>query len=124
MVTRRGFTLIELLVALAIVALLLSIVVPRYFGSITRAEESVLKENLHTMRDAIDKHFADTGRYPDTLGQLVTKRYIRMVPDDPITQSSSTWIVIAPADAKLGAVYDIKSSAKGVGRNGKPYEEW
>ena len=124
MVTRRGFTLIELMVALAIVALLLSIVVPRYFGSITRAEESVLKENLHSLRDAIDKYFADTGRYPDSLEQLATKRYIRMVPEDPITQSSATWVVVAPADAKLGAVYDIKSSAKGVGRNGKPYEEW
>jgi general secretion pathway protein G len=124
MVKTKGFTLIELMVALAIVALLLSIVVPRYFGSITRAEESVLKENLHTLRDAIDKHFADTGRYPDTLEQLATKRYIRNVPEDPITQSTATWIVIAPTDAKLGAVYDIKSSAKGVGRNGKPYEEW
>jgi general secretion pathway protein G len=123
MVTRRGFTLIELLVAMAIVGLLLSIVTPRYFGSITRAEESVLKENLHLMRDAIDKHFADTGRYPDSLDQLATKRYIRMVPDDPITKSPA-WTVVAPADAKLGAVYDIKSSAKGVGRNGKPYEEW
>jgi len=119
-----GFTLIELLVALAIVALLLSIVVPRYLGSITRAEESVLKENLYLMRDAIDKHFADTGRYPDSLEQLATKRYIRMVPDDPMTKSPTTWTIIAPVDAKLGAVYDIKSSAKGVGRNGRPYEQW
>jgi general secretion pathway protein G len=67
MVRTRGFTLIELLVALAIVALLLSIVVPRYFGSISRTEEAVLKENLRSLRDAIDKHYADTGRYPDTL---------------------------------------------------------
>jgi general secretion pathway protein G len=116
--------LIELLVAMAIVGLLLSIVTPRYFGSITRAEESVLKENLFLLRDAIDKHFADTGRYPDSLDQLATKHYIRMVPDDPITKSSAGWTIIAPADAKLGAVYDIKSSAKGIGRNGKPYEEW
>ena len=123
MVTRRGFTLIELLVAMAIVGLLLSIVTPRYFGSITRTEESVLKENLFLLRDAIDKHFADTGSYPDSLEQLATKRYLRMVPDDPITKAA-TWTVIAPADAKLGAVYDIRSSAKGVGRNGKPYEEW
>lgn len=123
MVTKKGFTLIELMVALAIVALLLSIVVPRYFGSISRAEESVLKENLHTLRDAIDKHFADTGRYPDSLEQLAKSRYIRSVPDDPITGAAS-WIVVAPTDTKLGAVYDIKSSAKGLGRNGKPYEAW
>ena len=123
MVTRRGFTLIELLVAMAIVGLLLSIVTPRYFGSINRTEESVLKENLFLLRDASDKHFADTGSYPCSLEQLATKRYLRMVPDDPITKAA-TWTVIAPADAKLGAVYDIRSSAKGVGRNGKPYEEW
>jgi general secretion pathway protein G len=98
--------------------------VPSPFESITPAEESVLKENLFLLRDAIDKYFADTGRYPDSLEQLATKRYIRMVPDDPITKSAANWTVIAPADAKLGAVYDIKSSAKGVGRNGKPYEEW
>ncbi len=121
---RRGFTLIELLVALTIVALLLSIVVPRYFGSLGRAEESVLKENLHALRDAIDKHQADTGKYPGSLDELVTKKYLRSVPTDPITQSAATWVVVAPADAKQGAVYDVKSGAKGAGRDGKPYEQW
>ena len=124
MVKIRGFTLIELLVALAIVGLLLSIVVPRYFGSISRAEEAVLKENLRSLRDAIDKHFADTGRYPDSLEQLAVKRYVRNVPEDPITQSTSTWTLIAPLDPQLGVVYDVRSGAKGTGRNGKPYEEW
>src|SRR4030095_7617189 len=124
MVNRRGFTLIELLVVLAIVAMLLSIVTPRYFGSISRAEESALKENLHTLRDAIDKHFADTGRYPDSLEQLATKRYIRSVPDDPVTKSAATWAIVPPPDPALGGVFDIKSGAKGAGRNGKPYEEW
>ncbi|MGB3934165.1 MAG: prepilin-type N-terminal cleavage/methylation domain-containing protein [Burkholderiales bacterium] len=125
MVTRvRGFTLIELLVALTIVALLLSIVVPRFFGSLGRAEESVLKENLHALRDAIDKHQADTGRYPASLDELVAKKYLRSVPADPITQSSATWLVVAPADPQLGAVYDVKSGAKGTGRDGKPYEQW
>lgn len=119
-----GFTLIELLVALAIVALLLSIVVPRYFGALGRAEESVLKENLYALRDAIDKHQADTGRYPATLDELVAKKYLRNVPTDPITQSAHTWIVVAPVDAQLGAVYDVKSGAKGTGRDGKPYEQW
>ena len=66
----RGFTLIELLVALAIIALLLSLVVPNYFGSVTRADEAVLKENLYLMRDAIDKHYADTGRYPASLDEI------------------------------------------------------
>jgi general secretion pathway protein G len=121
---RRGFTLIELLVALTIIALLLSIVVPRYFGSLTRAEESVLKEDLHLLRDALDKHYADTGKYPASLDDLVTKKYLRSVPSDPITQSSATWIIVAPADPQQGAVYDVKSGAKGEGRDGRPYEQW
>lgn len=121
---RRGFTLIELLVALAIIALLLSLVVPRYFGSLTRAEEAVLKENLALMRDAIDKHYADTGRYPSSLDELAAKKYFRAVPADPITQSPATWILVPPADPQLGAVYDVKSGAKGAGRDGKPYEQW
>lgn len=124
MIRRNGFTLIELLVALTIIALLLSIVVPRYFGSVSRAEESVLKENLHALRDAIDKHQADTGRYPASLDDLVAKKYLRSVPSDPITQSSATWVVIAPTDPQQGLVYDVKSGAKGAGRDGKPYEQW
>lgn len=121
---RLGFTLIELLVALTIVALLLSLVVPRYVGGVARAEESVLKENLHLMRDAIDRHFADTGRYPSSLDELVTKKYLRNVPSDPITQSPATWVLVAPADPQLGAVYDVKSGAQGAGRDGKPYDQW
>jgi general secretion pathway protein G len=119
-----GFTLIELLVALTIIALLLSLVVPRYFGSLTRADEAVLKENLFLMRDAIDKHFADTGRYPASLDELAAKKYIRSVPNDPFTQSPSTWVLVPPSDPQQGAVYDVKSGAKGAGRDGKPYEQW
>lgn len=121
---KRGFTLIELLVAMAIVALLLSIVVPRYFGSLARAEEAALRENLYLMRDAIDKHYADTGRYPDSLDDLATRKYIRSVPSDPVTQSSTTWILVPPADLQQGAIYNIRSGAKGLGHDGKPYEQW
>jgi general secretion pathway protein G len=119
-----GFTLIELLVALAVIALLLSIVTPRYFGSVSKTEETVLRENLHLMRDALDKFYSDSGRYPDALDDLVAKRYLRAIPDDPITHSSATWVVLPPADAKLGAVYDVKSGAQGAGRDGKPYDQW
>lgn len=119
-----GFTLIELLVALTIIALLLSIVVPQYFGSLTRADEAALKEDLFLMRDAIDKHFADTGKYPATLEELVTKRYLRAIPPDPFTQTPATWSVIAPVDPQLGGVYDVKSSASGTDRNGTPYDQW
>jgi general secretion pathway protein G len=120
----KAFTLIELLVALTIIALLLTIAAPRYFGSLARAEESVLKENLFQLRDALNKHYADTGRYPTSLDELVAKKYLRSVPSDPITQSPATWIVVAPADPQLGAVYDVKSGAKGAGRDGRPYEQW
>jgi general secretion pathway protein G len=123
-IARLGFTLIEVLVVLTIVALLLSLVLPRYFGSLTRADEAVLKENLFLMRDAIDKHFADTGRYPDTLEELASKKYIRSVPHDPFTKSQTTWVVIPPSEAALGAIFDVRSGASGTGRDGKPYEQW
>ena len=124
MVSKRGFTLIELLVVLSIIALLLAIAVPRYFGGLTRAEEAALKENLFLMRDALDKHFADTGRYPTSLDDLVAKKYLRSIPIDPVTQAQSTWILVAPGDQKLGAVYDVKSGAEGSGADGKPYAQW
>lgn len=120
----KGFTLVELMVVLTVIALLLSIVVPDYVGRVRRAEEAVLKENLLVMRDALDKHYADVGRYPGTLEELVSRRYLRAIPDDPLTQSSRSWVVVAPTDAKRGGVYDIKSGAKGNGSNGTPYAAW
>ena len=119
-----GFTLIELMVVLAVVALLVAIVAPHYTGRITRAEETVLKEDLAVMRDAIDKHYADAGKYPGSLDELVAKRYIRAVPSDPITQSNRTWIVVAPAEREKGGVFDVKSGARGNGSDGKPYDQW
>ena len=107
-----GFTLVELMVVLAVIALLLSVVVPDYMGRMKRAEEAVLQENLAVMRDALDKHYADAGRYPATLEELVAKRYLRAIPKDPFTQET-TWVPIPPADPKKGGVFDIHSSAKG-----------
>lgn len=121
---RSGFTLIELLVALAIIALLLSIVMPRYLGGMTRAEEAVLKENLMLMRDAIDKHYADTGKYPAALDDLVSKKYLRSIPPDPVTRSPVTWVQVPPADARAGGVFDVRSGAPGNGSDGKPYAQW
>src|SRR5262249_641682 len=108
---RSGFTLIELIVVLAIIALLVSIVAPQYGGPRRRAEETVLREDLMIMREALDKYFADAGKYPDTLQDLVSKRYIRNVPSDPLTQSSVTWTVVAPQDSTKGSVYDVRSGA-------------
>jgi general secretion pathway protein G len=121
----RGFTLIELIVVLAILALLLTIAIPRYFAHVERAKEATLKQDLNVMREAIDKFYGDKGRYPDNLEELVSMRYIRAVPPDPITDSASTWKVVPPVDPEAkGAVYDVKSGAEGSGQDGKPYAEW
>jgi general secretion pathway protein G len=119
-----AFTLIELLVVLAIIATLLSIVVPRYFGTVTKAKESTLLENLYITRNAIDKFFYDNGRYPDALNELVNKRYLRDLPVDPITDSENTWVLVPPADPTKGKVFNVHSGADGLGLNGKPYAEW
>ena len=120
-----GFTLIELLVVMAIIALLLTLAAPRYFQSVQRSREAVLKEDLHLMRDAIDKHYADTGKYPATLDDLVTKKYLRRVPVDPITESATTWVIVEPPD-KPGTrvVYDVRSGAPGKSLGGSPYGEF
>lgn len=122
--TARAFTLIELIIVLAILALLLTIAVPRYFAHIERAKEATLKQDLAVMRDAIDKFHGDKGRYPDSLEELVALRYIRSVPVDPITDSVSTWKVVPPTDSEAkGAVYDVKSGADGNKQDGKPFAD-
>jgi general secretion pathway protein G len=125
MVTRRrGFTLIELLVVLGIVALLLTLAVPRFFPSIDSARETILADNLRNTRAVIDQFYSDTGRYPDSLEQLVEKKYLRALPLDPIAESTASWIVVPPEDDSKGAVYTIKSGAPGNDRSGKPYLDW
>ena len=122
---RAGFTLIELMVVLTVLALLLTLAVPRYFNHLERAKEATLKQDLSVMRDAIDKFHGDKGRYPDQLDELVSARYIRNIPVDPITESATTWRVIPPTDTEAkGAVYDIKSGADGKSADGSPYGEW
>lgn len=120
----KGFTLIELLVVLGIIALLLTLAIPRYFPTVDGAKETILADNLRNMRDVIDHYYADRGRYPDSLEQLVEKKYLRSLPVDPITESTTTWILVPPEDASKGAIYSIRSGAPGNGRNGKPYAEW
>lgn len=120
----RGFTLIELLVVLAIVSTLLTLAVPRYFSSLQKSKEVVMRENLWIMRDALDKYFSDVGRYPDQLQDLATKKYLRAVPIDPLTETSTTWRVIPPDDPEKGGVYDVKSGAEGTATGGMAYSEW
>ena len=103
---RGGFTLIEMLVVMTLIALLLTLAVPRYFGSVDSGRLTVQRQNLSTIRDAIDKFSADLGRYPDTLDELVTKHYLRQIPIDPVSELA-TWTVVAPADPQQGSVYDV-----------------
>ena len=121
---RRGFTLIELLVVMAIIATLLSIAAPRYFGQVDVAREKALLQSLEVMRDAIDKFRADTGKYPATLSELVEKRYLRKLPVDPITESAETWELVPPPDPNESGVWDVRSGARGSGRDGRPFAEW
>ena len=104
--SNRGFTLIEMLVVMTIIALLLTLAVPRYFRSLDFGREHVQQQNIATLRDAIDKFYGDLGRYPDTLDELVAKRYLRQMPVDPIA-ASTQWVVVAPPDPTLGKVYDV-----------------
>ena len=116
-----GFTLIELLVVLTIVASLLMLSLPRYMRALDSAAQTVLTENLRLTRDAIDKYFSDTGRYPDSLEQLVDKGYLRSLPLDPVTDSAQTWVIEAPATGVAGRVFNLRSGAAGLGPGGKPY---
>ena len=125
MVTRRGgFTLIELLVVMAIIATLLTLTLPRYFTSVQKSKETVLKENLYITRDAIGKYYTDKGKYPESLESLVTDKYLRKVPLDPITDSVTTWVIVPPEDPKKGNVYDLKSGAQGKASDGTEYSDW
>jgi general secretion pathway protein G len=119
-----GFTLIELLAVMAIIALLLTIAVPKYFGSVDRSRETILRQDLVTMREALDKYYGDTGQYPDQLEDLTAKKYLRAIPRDPITESDTTWVIIPPTNSVKGTVYDVKSGATGNGLDGTAYSEW
>ncbi len=120
---KLGFTLIELLVVLAIVALLMTISLPRYFQSIDKGKETVLVENLRATRESIDRFLGDKGRYPRTLDELVEQRYLKQIPFDPITESVTTWNIIAPVDGRDGLVADIKSGAQGSKTDGTPFSD-
>jgi general secretion pathway protein G len=123
---RGGFTLIELIVVMAIVALLVSIAAPRYLQSLDRAREASLRSSLQVMRHAIDQFSADRGRYPDSLDELVSARYRRSLPDEPITGQRKRWVTLAPApDSTLpGQVWDVRSGAAGRALDGSLYADW
>ena len=119
--TRRGFTLMEMLVVLAVVALLLTLALPKYFSGLDRARDTVLVDNLATTRDAIDKFYTDQGRYPDSLDELVTRKYLKSLPLDPVTRSTRSWVLVPPDPPTRGQVQDLRSGARGQAVSGKLY---
>ena len=125
----RGFTLIELMVVMAIIAVLLSIAVPIYQKSITRAKESVLRNNLFTIRTMIDEYTIDKQKAPESLQNLVSEGYLRQVPQDPMTGSDQTWRPIME-DTPVGGtnsapgLFDVKSGSDKTALDGSAYSEW
>jgi len=120
----HGFTLIELLIVMAIIGTLLSIAVPRYFRSLQHARETVLKQDLWILREAIDKYYADLNQYPEKLPDLVDKHYVRSMPVDPFTRLADTWTVVASDDPDHPGIRDIQSGAPDIASNGTPVATW
>jgi type II secretion system protein G len=120
-----GFTLIELIVVMAIVALLVSVVAPRYFKSLERARENALRTSLQVMRHAIDQYAADRGRYPESLDELVQSHYLRSLPEDPVNGRRDAWVAVEPPPDGLlsGKLGDVRSGAAGRTPEGLLYAD-
>jgi len=120
---KRGFTLIELIVVMSIIATLLTIAVPRYFKSLQRSKEAVLRQDLSVMRDAIDKYNADRGQNPESLANLVEHGYLRRIPQDPFTKSEG-WTTMESEDAESPGIVDVHSSADTSALDGTALVTW
>jgi general secretion pathway protein G len=126
---RSGFTLVELMIVMTIVAILMSIAIPIYQKSVQRAKESVLKNNLFTIRTVIDEYTYDKQKAPQSLQDLVNDGYLRKVPDDPITGSDQSWkIVMEDAMTSMSqtepGIFDVRSGSDKTSLEGTPYSEW
>ena len=129
LLNRKGFTLIELMIVMSIIGILAAIAGPRYQTGIIRAREAVLQEDLYNFRSTIDQYNADLGKYPDSIQDLVDKKYLRDIPKDPFTGKNDTWVVVPPPTPEdgsepKGSVYDVHSGSNVIGQNGVPYNEW
>jgi general secretion pathway protein G len=126
---RRGFTLVELMIVMTVVTILVSVAVPIYQRSIVRAKESVLKNNLFTLRTLIDEYTLDKQKAPQTLEDLVREGYLRQIPIDPMTGSNQTWrIIMEDAMASVNqtepGIFDVRSGSDQISLEGTPYSEW
>lgn len=128
-VAGRGFTLVELMIVMTIITILMSVAVAMYQKAILRAKESVLKNNLFTIRTLIDEYTFDKTKAPQTLEDLVREGYLRQVPVDPITGSNQTWrIIMEDAMASVNqmepGIFDVRSGSDQTSLEGNPYSEW
>ncbi|MFB3778699.1 MAG: type II secretion system protein [Bryobacteraceae bacterium] len=126
---RRGFTLIELMIVMTVITIIVSLAVPMYQKAIVRAKESVLKNNLFTLRTLIDEYTFDKQKAPQTLEDLVREGYLRQIPIDPITNSNQTWRVImedvmSSVNQTEPGIFDVRSGADRTSLEGTPYSEW
>ena len=118
----QGFTLIELMIVVSIIGILATIAVPSYQSSLVKARETVLRQDLFTLREVLDHHRADQGKYPPSLEGLVSTGYLRALPRDPFTNSSASWQeIFEPTE---GGVFDVYSGSDLVGTNGTAYNKW
>ncbi len=118
----HGFTLLELMIVVSIIGILATLAVPSYRSSVVKAQEAALRQDLSTLRDVLDQHKADQGKYPPSLSALAGTGYLRGIPTDPFTGATTTWQEIT--DPVEGGVVDIFSGAEYVGTNGTPYNRW
>lgn len=126
---RFGFTFIELMIVMAIIAILMAVALPIYTRSIIRAKESVLKNNLYTLRTTIDEYTYDKQKAPQTLEDLVSDGYLRQIPIDPITGTADSWkLIMEDASNTVNqtqpGIFDVRSGAEGTSLEGTPYAEW
>ncbi|MBX3234617.1 MAG: prepilin-type N-terminal cleavage/methylation domain-containing protein [Nitrospiraceae bacterium] len=118
----RGFTIIELMIVVTIIGILATLAIPSYQAAVVKAKEGALRQNLFSLRDVIDQHRADKGKYPETIQSLVAAGYLRRVPTDPITGNTTSWQELV--DQTDGGVIDVFSGSDLVGTNGIPYNQW
>jgi general secretion pathway protein G len=130
-----GFTLLELIIVVAVIGILATIVMPQLLHTPDKAKEAVLRTDLRTFRDVIDQYYADKGKYPPSLEELVEDQYLRAMPIDPMTKSADTWVAVfeepkidaAPVESDEAAepgIMDVHSGSEQIASDGRPYSEW
>lgn len=124
-----GFTLVELMIVMTIIGILASIAIPSYIRSVQKAKEAVLREDLHTLRTAIDSYTVDKEKAPQSLDDLVQAGYLKSIPNDPMTSRSDTWITsqsdtMTDINETQGGMDDVHSGSQGLASDGTTYNTW